>query len=105
MHVGDERPTLTDQAIGDVLGVFICMEKNQMNDPAPILNPYRVVFFLATVLSALLALDSVPAEIKTYLVIALIVINAVMVVFFNVPNASRYNPSIATRISNKLSSK
>lgn len=76
-----------------------------MTDPAPILNPYRVVFFLATVLSALLALDSVPAEIKTWLVIALIVINAVMVVFFNVPAAARVNPSIARRVSNKISSK
>lgn len=76
-----------------------------MSDPAPILNPYRVVFFLATVLAALLALDSMPAEIKTWLVIALIGLNAVMVVFFNVPAAAHYNPSVARRVSNKISRK
>ena len=74
-----------------------------MTDPTPLINPYRVVFFLATVISALLALDSIPADIKTYLVIALVVINAVMLVFFNTPAPSRYNPSIARRITGKFS--
>lgn len=73
-----------------------------MTDPAPVLNPYRVVFFLATVLSALLALESVPAEIKTYLVIALLIINAVLLVFFNVPSGAA-NPSIARRVRNRIS--
>lgn len=76
-----------------------------MTDPAPIINPYRIVFALATILSGLLALDSIPAEIKTWFVIALVVLNAVMLVFFNVPAASRYNPSIAARISNKITGK
>ena len=70
-------------------------------DPQPILNPYRVVFFLSTVLAALLALDSVPANIKIYLVIALLVINAVLTVFFSVPATSVGNPSIVARISNR----
>lgn len=72
-------------------------------DPAPIINPYRIVFLLATIISGLLALESIPAEIKPYLVIALLGLNAVMLVIFNVPAGAQFNPSIARRVVNKIS--
>lgn len=73
-----------------------------MSDPAPVINPFRVVTFLYTVVGIILALPSVPAEWKTALAIASAVLSAVLLVFFGTPAASN-NPSIARRVVNKLS--
>lgn len=70
-------------------------------DPAPIVTPYRVVFFLYTLASALIAVPSVSPDVKTLLAIGMVVLSAVLLVFFNVaPNAAP-NPSIIARVSNR----
>lgn len=65
-----------------------------MPDPEPVVNWYRVLTFLSFIASSLLALEMIPAEIKPYLVIALIVISGALTIFFGTVT----NPSVVSRV-------
>lgn len=73
-----------------------------MTDPQPIVNAYRVVSFLAAVCAAVLLLDFIPAEVKPWIIVASLVLNLALTVFFKVAPDAPANPSIAARVANKI---
>ena len=75
-----------------------------MSDPAPVINPYRVLTFIIFVCSGLAVMQIVPQNIKDILPVISLIVSGALTVFFKVAPNSPANPSIAARVAGRFKS-